>query len=166
MWRAFELRPAGSPPIPPEYLARIAEARPRFEAMAREQHGLMIRSGPFGINSRRALIGSKAAEAHSAEAGKAYHDAVFRAYWQEAQDISDDTVLEAAAVKAGLDGVAFRAALADPQYDYAVEQDVLQAAQIGLSGVPAMIFAGRYLVSGAQPFDVLMRVVEKVRGED
>jgi len=35
-----------------------------------------------------------------------------------------------------------------------------------LTGVPALIFNNRYLVSGAQPYEVLRQVVEKVQEEN
>ncbi|RIK48763.1 MAG: DsbA family oxidoreductase, partial [Chloroflexi bacterium] len=86
-WRSFELRPAGSPPMSPEYRERIAQGRPRLEAIAREQYGIELSQGPFGIDSRAALRGAKLAE--RAGLGKAYHAAVFHAYWVEGEDISD-----------------------------------------------------------------------------
>ena len=44
--------------------------------------------------------------------------------------------------------------------------DVEQAHDYGLSGVPALVFANKYLVSGAQPYEVLTEVVEKIEAED
>ena len=73
--------------------------------MAREQYGLDLNRGPMGIHSRAALIGAKFAEAQ----GKAqqYHDAVFRAYWQRANNIGDVEVLAEIAQAIGLDRSAF-----------------------------------------------------------
>jgi predicted DsbA family dithiol-disulfide isomerase len=163
IWRSFELRPKGSPPMPAEYRARIEAGRPRLLAIAREHYGLELQQGPFGIDSRPALIGAKYAESQGA--GSAYHWAVFRAYWQEAQDISDLSVLARIAEQAGLDPQAFNAALADPVLDSRVQDDVDQAQAYGLNGVPAMVFAEKYLVSGAQPYPVLVQVMEQVQAE-
>src|SRR5699024_4836834 len=58
-WHAFELRPRGSPPMPPECRAQIEAGQPRLLAMAREQYGLALNAGPFGIDSRPALIGEQ-----------------------------------------------------------------------------------------------------------
>lgn len=162
-WHAYELRPAGSPPMPESYRQRIEQATPQMEEMARERYGIVMNRGPFGISSRDALIGHKFAEQNGV--GEAYHDATFRAYWQDARDISDHAVLREIAEKVGLNGDAFIAALGYPQYDEEVQFDVDQAALLGLSGVPAMIFAKKYLVSGAQPYEVLVNVVEQVRGK-
>jgi predicted DsbA family dithiol-disulfide isomerase len=162
-WRSFELRPAGAPPIPPEYRARIEASRPQLMQVARERYNRTLDPGPFGIDSRPALIGAKFAEQQGA--GPAYHDGVMRAYWQEARDISDRAVLAEIAAAAGMERAAFIAALDDPAFDAAVQQDVELARQYGLNGVPALVFDNRYLVSGAQPFDVLRRVVDQITAE-
>lgn len=163
-WRSFELRPKGAPPISPEYQARILAARPRFEAMAREQYGLELNVGPFGIDSRPALVGAKYAEEMGV--GAAYHDAVFRAYWQQGRSIEDVAVLTEIAEQVGLAREPFLAALvAGGVWETAVTADIDQAFQYGLSGVPALVFANKYLVSGAQPYDVLTQVVDQIVAE-
>ncbi len=152
VWHSYELRPKGSPPIPPEYLARIKTGRPRLLQIARENYGLELNPGPHGISSRDALIGAKFAEAQGK--GPEYHAATLRAYWQRANDIGERVILGMIAHSIGLNEAAFLAALDDPQYDQQVEADVEQAYQYGLTGVPALIFNHKYLVSGAQPYEV------------
>lgn len=137
--------------------------RPQFKQTAKERYGIDIDSGPFGINSRPSLIGEKYAESQGK--GHAYHDVVALAYWEQAKDISDLDTLVAIAESVGLDGDAFRTALDDPRYAQQVDQDIMLAQQFGLSGVPALVFENKYLVSGAQPLDVLKQVVEKVESE-
>ncbi len=163
VWRSFELRPKGSPPLPPEYLARIKAGRPRLLQIAREHYGLELNPGPYGISSRDALIGAKYAEAQGK--GPSYHAAVWRAYWQRANDIGDRVILGMIAQSIGLDEAAFLAALDDARFDQQVEADVAQAYRYGLNGVPALIFNHKYLVSGAQPYEVLKKVVEQVQAE-
>ena len=164
IWRSYELRPKGSPPIPPEYLARIKAMQPRMFQIAREHYGLEMNPGPRGISSRAALIGAKYAEAQGQ--GEDYHDAVFRAYWQHANNIGEVEVLAEIAQRIGLDREAFLTALQNEEYELQVEADIEQAYSYGLDGVPALIFENRYLVSGAQPYEILRQVVEKItRGE-
>jgi predicted DsbA family dithiol-disulfide isomerase len=162
-WRSYQLRPPGSPPIPPEYRARIAQADVRLNQIARDSYGLKLNRGPFGIDSRPALIGEKYAESQGN--GDAYHDLVQDAYWQGACAIDDIDVLKELAASAGLDPDEFEVALKKPEYEASVEADIQQAYEFGLSGVPALIFENKYLVSGAQPYDVLQRVVSQIEGE-
>ncbi|MBK7896560.1 MAG: DsbA family oxidoreductase [Anaerolineaceae bacterium] len=163
-WRSYELRPEGSPPLPPEYRARIEAGRPQMEAMARDRYGIELNTGPFGINSRPALVGAHFAEAQGV--GEAYHDAVFRAYWQEAKNIEDVEVLAGLATAVNLNRDEFLAALDDPHYQNAMLADVQQAFQYGLSGVPALVYNNKYLVSGAQPYELLAQVAEKAATEN
>lgn len=134
-----------------------------FERQAREHYGVEINSGPMGINSRPALIGEKYAQAQGL--GSAYHDAVMKAYWQEAKSIDDLQLLQEIAVGVGLDGAQFRAALTQPEYVAAVDVDIALAREYGLDAVPALIFGEKYLVMGAQPYEVLKRAVEQAKRE-
>ena len=163
--RAYELRPEDAPPIPPEVEAqhrqRGAENWPRVQRIARERFGLeMTRmDDPRPHPTRLAHIGAKYAMAQGF--GDAYHRAVFRAHWQELRDISaPDTLLDIARA-IGLDQAGFAAALADPDYRAEVEADQYWAWQHNLGGVPAFIIGERYLVSGAQPVEVLQAAVDK-----
>jgi predicted DsbA family dithiol-disulfide isomerase len=162
-WHSYELRPKGSPPMPAEYRARIEANKPRLYALAREQYGLELKQGPFGIDSRPALIGAKFAEDQGV--GHAYHHALMHAYWTEAQDIGDRKVLAGLAERVGLEREAFLAALDDPQVDGQVQLDIDQARELGLNSVPALVFDHRYLISGAQPYAVLVQATEHVQAE-
>ncbi len=147
--------------MPPEYRQRIDASRPRMEQMAQEVYNVEIKRPPMGVNSRPALIGMQYAQDQGK--GAAYHDAVFRAYWQGERDIGDRAVLLEIAESIGLDRTAYEAALDDPAWEEAMEMDVQQAHAIGISGVPALIFEQKYLVSGAQPYDALVNVVEQIK---
>jgi predicted DsbA family dithiol-disulfide isomerase len=147
--------------MPEEYKARIMAGRPRLDAIAREQYGLELNQGPFGISSRLALIGAKVAESEGH--GPAYHAALMRAYWLDARNIGQPDVLADVAASIGMEREAFLAALDEPEFEEAVEADVEQARSFGIHAVPALVFAEKYLVSGAQPYPVLTQVVEQVQ---
>jgi len=131
-----------------------------MEQVAREVYGVEMKPGPFGVNSRMALIGAKVAEAMGE--GDAFHDRVMRACWDEAQDIGDRQTLTEIALAVGLDVALFNAGLDDPLYEKLVDEDIRMATQYGLNGVPAMIIANKYLISGAQPPDTMRQIADKV----
>jgi len=164
-WKAFELRPKGSPPISPEYRERILQGWPRVQQIARERFNVEMKHPGLKNpgDTFLAHVGAKFAEQH--DQGEAYHRAVFRAHWQTDQDIADVNVLAGIAKHAGLDEAAFREALKDPELRAAVEADERWAMENGLGGVPAFIFGNRYLVSGAQPVEVLRQAAERCLSE-
>lgn len=162
-WKAYELRPAGSPPISPEYLARIEASTPRLELMAKTQYGIKLNRGEFPIDSRPAHIGMKYAETQGK--GEEYHNRAFEAYWLEAQDISNLEILAGLAEEVGLEREAFLASLKNPDLDAQVSNDQMTAYQYQLRGVPAMIFENKYYIPGAQPYDELVRFVEQLERE-
>jgi predicted DsbA family dithiol-disulfide isomerase len=131
---------------------------------AREEYGLEINAGPFGINSRPALVAEKYAESQGK--GEAFHKAVMDAYWQQARSIEDTNVLKEIAEQVGLDTENFEAVLIDPTYDAEVSADIDLAHEYGLDAVPALIFAEKYLVVGAQPYNTLKQVIEKIQEEE
>lgn len=160
VWHAFELRPRNGPPISPEYRAQIEAGRPRVYQIAQEQYGLTMNPGPFGIDSRPALIGVKYAESQGR--GAVFHRAVLHAYWQEAAPIDDLDVLTEIAAQVDLERNAFRAALTDPVFEEQVDADIALAQAYGLNGVPALVFDNKYLIPGALPYEALRQAVDLI----
>lgn len=162
-WHSYELLPHGAPPMPREKLQMIQDTLPRLKHIAQTQYGLTLDLGPLGIHSRAAHVGAKYAMAQGETVGKAFHDAVYKAYWERAQDISQVDVLVPLAESVGLDAGSFRAALADATYIAQVEQDEGEALTMQISGVPALVFERKYLIPGAQPYEELVRVVDYIK---
>jgi predicted DsbA family dithiol-disulfide isomerase len=150
--------------MPPEYRRRIEASRPMFNKRAREQYGLEINSGPFGINSRPALVAEKYAESQGK--GETFHKAVMDAYWQQARSIEDTNVLKEITQHVGLNTENFEDVLTNPTYDAEVSADIELAREYRLDGVPALVFEEKYLVVGAQSYDTLKQVIEKIQEEE
>lgn len=75
--------------------------------------------------------------------------------------VSDHESLTAVAVSAGLDEAQVRNVLASDQYADAVRADIAQARAYGISGVPFFVIDSKYGVSGAQPADQLLDVLNQ-----
>ena len=69
------------------------------------------------------------------------------------------------AAEAGLDADEVRSVLAEGRYVGAVRADEAEAQALGIRGVPFFVVDLKYGVSGAQPADVLLRVLDKAWGE-
>lgn len=92
-------------------------------------------------------------------------DAIYAAYFEFGRDIGDLDTLAAVAAEVGLDGAAVRAALECDAAADEVLADIAYARQVGISGVPFFIFNEKYAFSGAQPPEMIRRVMEQVGGQ-
>jgi predicted DsbA family dithiol-disulfide isomerase len=134
------------------------------EAMYRRMKGLMDQEGlPYGqrthsYNSRLAQeLGSWA---ETQPGGSALHDALYRAYFVDARNIGDVDVLLDIVTSVGLSVEEARAVLAERRFKDAVDADWARAHALGVTGVPTFVAAG-YGVVGAQPYEVLVQLVEE-----
>lgn len=88
--------------------------------------------------------------------------ALLEAYFSLGQNLSDADVLVAAVEKAGLDADEARAVLASDRFANDVRQEEYLWQSRGIQGVPAFIFEGKYLVSGAQTPETFEQLLRKV----
>lgn len=88
---------------------------------------------------------------------------LFRAYFQDGQDISAHDVLGDIAEKAGLDRAAIAALLSGEADRDAVRQEDSEARAAGVNSAPTFIVAGKYVVPGAQEPDLWVRVIDEVK---
>lgn len=93
-------------------------------------------------------------------------EALFKAHFSEAKNIDDVEALVEIAKNLGLSEDEVRKALQDEVYTYAVKQDEMQARNYGVGGVPFFVFNNKYSVSGAQPVETFLEVLEKIKAED
>lgn len=165
IWKSYELHPGDAPPLPEAvekaYRERIAAGWPQVQQIAKERFGVELKSHRWGVNSRYALEGAKYAEEQ--DFGPAYHDAMFRAHFVEDRDFGDLETLGDLAAEVGLDRAKFLMAVKSGTYAPQVDGDIRQAQAYGLQGVPATLIEQKYLVSGAQPLEVLQNVVQQVK---
>ena len=83
----------------------------------------------------------------------------FSAYLSEGALLSDHATLVRLAIEAGLDGETVRSVLASDIYDDEVREDELQAAELGIRGVPFYVIGGVYAIAGAQPVELLVEAL-------
>jgi predicted DsbA family dithiol-disulfide isomerase len=96
--------------------------------------------------------------------GDAFHDAMFRAYFVDARDISQPAVLLEIAERVGLPVDAARGVLERRTFKAAVDADWELSRQYGITGVPTFV-AGGHGVVGAQPYEALEQLVLKAAAE-
>ncbi|NDW45696.1 DsbA family oxidoreductase [Ruegeria sp. PrR005] len=91
--------------------------------------------------------------------------ALFAAYFTHGRDVSDPAVLLDVVATAELDRAAAEAALASGAYQAAVREKQKFWTQHGISGVPSMVFGGKYLLTGAQGADTYAQVIQRCLAE-
>jgi predicted DsbA family dithiol-disulfide isomerase len=165
IWKSYELRPKNAPPLPEAiekaYRERIAAAWPQTQQIAQDRFGVEMKSHRWGVKSRYALEGAKLAEEKGR--GDAYHEAMFRAHFVDDRDFGDLETLADLAAEVGLNQAEFLTAIQSGAYATQVDADIAQAMAYGLQGVPATIIEHKYLVSGAQPYEVWLDVVQQIK---
>jgi predicted DsbA family dithiol-disulfide isomerase len=87
--------------------------------------------------------------------------AVNEAYFAQARQVFDATVITEIAAGAGLDPAAVAEVLNGDQYADEVRRDEAQAGQLGISGVPFFVFDMATGVSGAQPTELFTRALDQ-----
>lgn len=84
-----------------------------------------------------------------------------RAYFTEGEPIGEAATLRQAALDVGLDAAEVDALLEGDAFADDVRADIEAAGRIGISGVPFFVVDGRLGVSGAQPPESLLDVLEQ-----
>jgi predicted DsbA family dithiol-disulfide isomerase len=183
-WRPFELNPQ----MPPEGEQQEAHLQRKYRRSAEEGAALQGQMKAIAESAGVSLSYESEGEAPPAmmwntrdchklltfaleqagpEVQTALKLALFRAHFNERRNLGDREVLLDIAASAGLHRVAAKAALDDPDLEARVLAEEAQAWDMNISGVPAMIVEGKFMIPGAQSPEVyvnaLRRVAEKMR---
>lgn len=174
IWRSFELNPGAATSydkpldelLASKYRTSPQRARQMIEQMTENaaqeglEFNLMESQGGNTLDAHRLI--HFAAERDKASEMK---ERLLSAYMTEGRAISDPDVLADLAEEIGLDRETVEIMLSGDDYVEAVRRDEATANQVGVRGVPFFLVGGRYGVSGAQPSDALLDVMERARDE-
>lgn len=178
-WLPFEL----NPDMPPEgegqaeHIARkygrtpeqAGEARGQMKAIAERAGYALDYQGPgdpppawmWNTFAAHKLLKWALVEA-GADAQTRLKLALFDAHFQQRRNVSDPDVLIEVAAAQGLDPAGARAALGDAALGQIVRAEEAQAWDMNISGVPAMVVQGKYLIPGAQEPEVYANALRRV----
>lgn len=181
-WHAFELNP-DMPEEGEERTAHIARKYGRTIEQSKEVQGRMREAAEAaGVSldyegaepapdammwntfaAHRLL--TWALEEHGAQLQTALKLALFEAHFNQRRRIGEREVLLDVAEETGFDREAAAAALDDEQLARKTRVEERAAMEMNITGVPAMIVEGRFMIPGAQPpeayVNALRRVAEK-----
>ena len=164
-WHAFQLQPQ-MPPRGLEWQSFIVQ---KFGGMRQRDAAFahVIESGrlegiifdfvkmpvaPNTVSAHRLVLMARAKGV-----GQAVAEVLFKAYFTDALDITNPAILEQIGEAHGLTDVS--AMLESDLYVADVRDAQLEASRLGVTGVPFIVFDGRYALSGAQPLEVFQRAI-------
>jgi len=170
-WRSFELDPTTPAQVGlsmGEVLERKYGMSPDQAATANRQMTELAARVGLEYHLDRVRIGNTF-DAHrllhfAAREGRGgeMKERLLRAYFTEGRSVSDPAELTDLAAEIGLDGARVGAVLASDEYADEVRADEARAVELGSTGVPFFVLDGRFGVPGAQPPDVLLRLMHRV----
>lgn len=160
LWRAYELRPAPIPTLPPdgEYLHRVWDSSvyPLAESL-----GMTMRLPPVQPRSR--LAHEAAHWARTRGKFEAMNAEIFRAFFERGENIGEPSVLISLASRLDLEIDGLRHALETREFETNVLADERKAELIGLSGIPAFVGNRKAALSGVQSLENLKKLIEHTR---
>lgn len=169
-WHAFEL----NPDMPPEgqdvaeHLAQKYGSTPEQSKTNRQRLKDAAAGLGFEFNYHENMRMVNTFDAHrllhwAGETGKqtALKLALFKAHFTDGKDVSDHDILVDIAVTAGLDEKRCRDLLTTDMYAADVRAVEEQWQDRFITGVPAFIFNGKFMVPGAQEPDTFANIIEQ-----
>ena len=173
-WHPFELNPA-MPPEGQNLTEHIAEKYGASAEQSAQNRAHLVSLGKtlgidFKFSAQSRIYNTFAAHqvldfALSQGVQHPLKLALFEAYFTDRRDVSDWDVLRDVAATVGLD----RDDVTDVLESGRLAQSVREKQQFwtanGISGVPSMVFGGKYLVTGAQGADTYAQLLQKVAAE-
>jgi len=163
-WRGFQIHPDWpSEGIPSEKVREGGDAAARkatwqrIVAMA-DAVGFEIKAPTMFTISRAALAATEFARESARD--EALEERIYRAYFNEGENIGDPGVVERLAAEAGLDAGEVAEAIKSPKYEMRLKNNSLAANQRGVSGVPTF-FIGEFPLVGAQGLDATRAILKR-----
>ena len=171
-WRSFQLDPTipKSSPVKENVFRYLADKKGISYEQSAKMHDRVIQMAKqAGLEYRfdKAIV-ANSFDAHrliqlakSKGLGDSAEERLFQAYFTEGKDFGDHETLIKIGKEIGLPEEEIKSALVSDVFAEKVEQDIREAAEIGVGAVPFFIFDRKYAVSGAQPPEYFLQVLNQ-----
>jgi predicted DsbA family dithiol-disulfide isomerase len=163
-WRGFQIHPDWpAEGIASEQVRGMGDAESRaavwkrITAMA-DAVGFSMKPPAMLTNSRAALAATEFARDSGRD--EALEERIYRAYFNDGENIGDADVVARLAGDAGLDPDEVADAIKSPKYEMRLKNNSLVAHQRAVSGVPTF-FIGEYPLVGAQSMDAMRSILTR-----
>jgi predicted DsbA family dithiol-disulfide isomerase len=162
-WRSFYLRPdmpEGGMDLPDYVKSRRAGGSEQRLQQLAQLNGMEYVPLNRLHNTRRAHEATEYARENGQ--ANAFHRVVFGQAFAKGLDISQWHVLRSAAEEVGLDANRMQSEVESGKYTELVAEQVRQAYQIGVTGVPTYVINDRYAIVGAQPYEAFSNALSRI----
>ena len=170
VWHSFQLDPEMKPMEGVDLYGYLAERKGQSRDWAVRMHKQveqMAKAEGLNYNFDKAVVANsfdahrliQLAKKHGL--GDAAEEALFRAYFTDGKDISDNNTLLQLGIDIGLSAVETGELLNSDAYAADVHADVVKAQMLGVNGVPFFVINDKYGISGAQPKELFGEALEK-----
>lgn len=158
-WKSFQLDPTLNGIVSKDdYFAKKGFSIEQFKAissnlkqMASEENIVIDNEKTIISNTYKAHQLLQLAKAINCKAD--VKEVLFKMYFEEGYNMEDEATIYEAATRLGIDQKLVTNTLKNDTYKAAFENDLYEAQQFGITGVPYFIFDRKYAVSGAQPVE-------------
>ncbi|PWW29363.1 MULTISPECIES: DsbA family oxidoreductase [unclassified Chryseobacterium] len=173
-WKSFQLDPTLDPKETQDTIQYFREKKGVAEAQAAQMLGQVTQMGRgagIDFNFGKTLITNTFSAHKLLHLAKKHNksnemeEALFVAHFIDGKNVGNTEVLTALAESLGIDREEALQAITTDQLDDEVNQDIQEARNNGISGVPFFILNGKYAVSGAQPAEVFENALQQTYKE-
>jgi predicted DsbA family dithiol-disulfide isomerase len=163
----FLLRPEIAPGGMPARRITPPEAPPTPMEQRGESLGIVFNRGRTTTSySHMALEAAEFVSQYATfDTAWAFHKRLFKAYFEDLDDIADIEVLVRAAEEAGVDARSLREALTDRRFEPLVDEGIAWSRSIGVTAVPTFVFNERLGMVGAQELPAFREMMTRVGNE-
>ncbi|PQA94902.1 Predicted dithiol-disulfide isomerase, DsbA family [Chryseobacterium piscicola] len=131
----------------------------------------MGKSAGIDFNFEKAII-TNTFQAHKLihlakknDLGSEMEEELFKTHFLEGKNIGDSETLINLGKKIDLDSDMIKEALSSKVLDLEVKHEIIEASQLGISGVPFFVINQKYGVSGAQPVETFKEAITQAYNE-
>ena len=169
-WKSFQLNPSLVTDTTININQYLAEIKGLPIEQAVQMNDRFLQSGkPLGLeyNFGKIIVANSLLAQHLIHFAKIQgkennmEERLFKAYFTEGKNIDDIPTLVSLATETGLNVEGLVQALENKMYEVQVQNDITEASQLGIHGVPYFVFNRQFAVNGAQETPVFLETLKK-----
>ncbi|RLZ11398.1 DsbA family oxidoreductase [Faecalibacter macacae] len=173
IWKSYQLDSDLSKTEPADAKEYFDKKGYSLEQVAASKVRLNEMGAPYGVTFNEGNIMINTGDAHrviqfaqTKGLASVAEEALFKAYFTDNKNVADHDTLAEIAVEIGLNKTETLEMLNSDSFVFDVASDVLDARNIGVTGVPFFVVDRKYALSGAQPVEYFVSALTQAYEKD